>query len=541
MRKLILILVALLMLPVFLTAQTSCSLLGDVNGSGTIDIVDALLIAQAYVGLNPSGYNEACADTNCSGSVDIVDALLLAQMYVGLISSFPCQVTPDLTPVPTPVGSVSVSIACGSSSAVGSFLADQYYTGGTAYNNTNTVDVSMITDNPPPAALFNNERYGAMSYTIPGFTAGGTYAVTLYFAETYLTASGGRIFNVRINGTAVLTNFDIYSAAGAQNKAVAQAFTTTADGSGQIVIEFVAVTENPKINGISIQSGTAPTIGPTSVPTATPTAGPTGGGSTGCGKDLTDLTSGTYTITSAGLSRQYIINIPANYDKNKPYRLIFAMHCMGSSATGVVSEKYYSLQPLATSANVPVIFVAPQGYTDSMPWRSDNKDHIFFDDMLKLFKEKLCVDTSRVFSCGFSFGAMFTYSLSLNHQNDLRAVAVYAPANYNIYLPTKVVQPIAYFQTTGTQDGTCPWVNSDSAKQGGKYCVIQHLEDNGCTVPSNIPLATSGTHVSTDFSCNTAYPVRFGSFQGGHSGTNSDSGSSVNWIAKETWDFFMRF
>jgi hypothetical protein len=63
---------------------------GDVNGSGNVDIVDALLIAQFYVGLNPSNFNSALADTNCSGSVDIVDALLIAQFYVGLIASFPC-------------------------------------------------------------------------------------------------------------------------------------------------------------------------------------------------------------------------------------------------------------------------------------------------------------------------------------------------------------------------------------------------------------------------------------------------------------------
>jgi DUF1680 family protein len=72
------------------TAEPACSLKGDVNGSGSIDIVDALLIAQAYVGLNPSNYNVVCADVNCSGAVDIVDALLIAQWYVGLISSFPC-------------------------------------------------------------------------------------------------------------------------------------------------------------------------------------------------------------------------------------------------------------------------------------------------------------------------------------------------------------------------------------------------------------------------------------------------------------------
>jgi hypothetical protein len=61
---------------------------GDVNSNGTIDIVDALLIAQYYVGLNPSNFNINAADTDCDGDVDIVDALLIAQYYVGLVSGF---------------------------------------------------------------------------------------------------------------------------------------------------------------------------------------------------------------------------------------------------------------------------------------------------------------------------------------------------------------------------------------------------------------------------------------------------------------------
>jgi alpha-galactosidase len=74
--------------PVSTLAPTG--ILGDVNNSGTIDIVDALLVAQYYVGLNPSNFNVSLADVNCSGGIDIVDALLIAQRYVGLISSFPC-------------------------------------------------------------------------------------------------------------------------------------------------------------------------------------------------------------------------------------------------------------------------------------------------------------------------------------------------------------------------------------------------------------------------------------------------------------------
>jgi lysophospholipase L1-like esterase len=61
---------------------------GDVNSDGAIDIVDALLTAQYYVGLDPQNFNAANADTNCDGSIDIVDALLIAQYYVGLINQF---------------------------------------------------------------------------------------------------------------------------------------------------------------------------------------------------------------------------------------------------------------------------------------------------------------------------------------------------------------------------------------------------------------------------------------------------------------------
>jgi hypothetical protein len=74
---------------------------GDVNNDSSIDIIDALLTAQYYVGLNPSTFDPANADVNCGGSIDIVDALLIAQYYVGLISVFPCG-TPEPTPIQPP-------------------------------------------------------------------------------------------------------------------------------------------------------------------------------------------------------------------------------------------------------------------------------------------------------------------------------------------------------------------------------------------------------------------------------------------------------
>ena len=194
-------------------------------------------------------------------------------------SSTPTKTNTIGIPTATPVSGSTLSINAGGS-ATGSFTADQYFSGGTAFTNTNTIDISQITSNPPPAAIFNSERYGALTYTIPNRS--GAQTVTLYFAESYLTAAGQRIFNVSINGTTVLSNFDIYASAGGQNKAIARTFNTTANASGQVVIQFVTGTENPKVNGIAVTGGTSPTPTP-GAPTATrtntpvPTATPTGG------------------------------------------------------------------------------------------------------------------------------------------------------------------------------------------------------------------------------------------------------------------------
>lgn len=265
--------------------------------------------------------------------------------------------------------------------------------------------------------------------------------------------------------------------------------------------------------------------------------------SAGYGKEPGITKSGIYTMESAGLTRQYTIDIPQDYDKNKSYRLIFAMHMMGGHMQTMVDQNYYGLKTYAEQEGIPCIFVAPEGYTDMSPWRTrDDKDHIYFADMLKFFKENLSIDESRIFCCGFSFGAMVTYSLSLEFQDELRAVATYAPANWNIYLPENKHKPIAYFSTTGTEDGLCKYVNSDERKQGGKYCVLTHLEDNGLKELPELPLATTPTHVTTEFQgLPEEYPVLFGSFKGGHTENVKDPDTDYNWIAKETWEFFKRF
>jgi hypothetical protein len=159
-----------------------------------------------------------------------------------------------------------ICINSGSTSVVNPFVADVDFSGGATINHANTIDTSKVT-NPAPAAVYQTARVAttttngvtAFTYTIPGFTAGTSYLVRLHFCETFFTTTGARVFNVSINGTQVLTNFDIVAASGGQDIANIQQFSAAANASGQFVITFTSVTNNALISGIEIDQIATPT------------------------------------------------------------------------------------------------------------------------------------------------------------------------------------------------------------------------------------------------------------------------------------------
>ena len=124
---------------------------------------------------------------------------------------------------------------------------------------TNTITIpSGIASTAAPAAVYQSARQGAVTYTIPNLTVGGSYPVRLHFAELYFSAAASREFNVAINGTTVLTNFDIFATAGASYTAVVKQFTATANSSGQIVIALSnGAKDQPMINGIEVLGSAA--------------------------------------------------------------------------------------------------------------------------------------------------------------------------------------------------------------------------------------------------------------------------------------------
>jgi hypothetical protein len=133
------------------------------------------------------------------------------------------------------------------------WAADSGFVGGEAYSN---FDVTIA--GTPDQALHQDERWddADFSYNFQ-VTTPGSYIVGLYEATLWDGAcgEGTRVFDVTINGTKVLTNYDMSKEVGCLTAQVKRFLVNTADGKINITFNVGAV-QNPKINAIEIYPGT---------------------------------------------------------------------------------------------------------------------------------------------------------------------------------------------------------------------------------------------------------------------------------------------
>jgi len=104
-------------------------------------------------------------------------------------------------------------------------------------------------------SLYQRERYSTSS---GGFyyefdCPEGVYQITLLEAETYWSGAGEREFNVFIQGRQVLTNFDIYAAAGGENIPITLLFTNAVANSELQILLSPGAADNARVSGVQVQ------------------------------------------------------------------------------------------------------------------------------------------------------------------------------------------------------------------------------------------------------------------------------------------------
>lgn len=278
--------------------------------------------------------------------------------------------------------------------------------------------------------------------------------------------------------------------------------------------------------------------------------------SKGCGRETTLRTdkrveNGEHHVVNVnGTNREYFITLPKNYDNTKPYKLLIALHCYGSSAEDFVHHTpdydhptpYYGQQVLDTEGNY--IFASLQAVGGL--WNKGQGDHDFFGKALTTIEDNYCIDTSRVFITGFSFGAMFSYSLAQDYQDRVRAAVTYAVADYNIWLPQEAGKdknlPIAWMNVHGVNDDRCTF---DKAKNSA---LPRMLKKNGKASDGDSQFTDASSeqlvvnqgntgHTCYDFkNVDERFPIKFCTWPGGHQWTAHDTGNmGVGWNWESTW------
>ena len=157
------------------------------------------------------------------------------------------------------------------------WVADAGWTAASGVSAASSI-AAITNSGEVPQAIYQTRRNGkVLTYhlAIPD----GTYQVRLHFAELYWTAAGKRKFKVSIEGQPVLTNLDIFAAAGGKNRALVRTFENIVV-SGGLQIQGVASVDSAQFNGIEVwPAGASPkralkTTAPTATVDAQPVAPP---------------------------------------------------------------------------------------------------------------------------------------------------------------------------------------------------------------------------------------------------------------------------
>jgi len=186
-------------------------------------------------------------------------------------------------------------------------------------------------------------------------------------------------------------------------------------------------------------------------------------------------------LTVNGITREYIIYVPENYNATTAFPLLLSFH--GLTSNMEFNYNYTNFDQLAEDENF--IVVHPNGISNT--WTvsaNDDTDINFIVALLNQLEEDYNIESNRIYSTGMSMGGFFSFSLACRLSDRIAAVAsvtgsMYQPAINNC-LPVK---PMPIIQIHGTEDGIVQY----SSVAGLLDFWTSHNNTDDLPIISNIP------------------------------------------------------
>ncbi len=197
--------------------------------------------------------------------------------------------------------------------------------------------------------------------------------------------------------------------------------------------------------------------------------------------------SSTRVLTVDGVERTYHLDVGP--EARGPAPLVFLWHGFGSSGRQIRAV----LDP--ARAWREAIVIAPEGLPRTIPelgphsapgWQFregelGDRDLRFFDALLATLRESGCIDARRVYSTGFSNGAIFTHALACTRGDSLAAIAAVAGAGP---AGSACDRPLPVLLLHGTADQVIPVAqghDSFARWRAINGCAPNTPEGSGCT------------------------------------------------------------
>lgn len=166
------------------------------------------------------------------------------------------------------------------------------------------------------------------------------------------------------------------------------------------------------------------------------------------------------TMLHHGVTREYIVYIPAIYDGLNPVPLLFNFHGYGMSA----NDQMTVLNMRAVADTAGFIIVYPQGtlHWGSPHWNvgswtlGSNADDIGFTEaMIDKLATNYDIDLKRVYSCGYSNGGYFSFELACQLSDKIAAIgSVGGSMSTETYTSCNPLHPTPVVTIHGTVDAT---------------------------------------------------------------------------------------
>jgi poly(3-hydroxybutyrate) depolymerase len=236
---------------------------------------------------------------------------------------------------------------------------------------------------------------------------------------------------------------------------------------------------------------------------------------------LSPLTTGLQTVESEGRTREFYLQLPADYKSSaEPKPLLFAYHGTGGSYE-LWLDGFYDLADAVGDGAIMVFMQATEDHNGVNQWDYDF-DLEYFEDVLERLRRGLEFDANRVFVTGHSSGGGMAHDLGCNYGDIVRAVAPHAA----ILKSFTCTGSVAVLQTHGINDTL---VQPGTGEAGHQFWVAYNGFDYDTTIPGVHPTCIDHSLGASP------YPVQWCL----HSeGMGEEAHNWASFASEATWEFF---